>query len=178
MRLALRLALLLSIAAQVMGKGAGAWLDAHHYKPGSFAGLRFIAEDPPHVLNVVGTDDGVGAPPRIARATVAGFEEQPERAEGREVDREQRGLRHVLDGADEAPHPLAEHAELGLLQEGFLPARPLLARRLHERPLLLRPQRHAKRHLRHVEGIRRLRARRARLEVGEGCTARVGCRLD
>ena len=58
MRLALRLALLLSIAAQAMGKGAGAWLDAHHYKPGSFAGLRFIAEDPPHVLNVVGTDDG------------------------------------------------------------------------------------------------------------------------
>ena len=73
MRLALRLALLLSIAAQAMGKGAGAWLDAHHYKPGSFAGLRFIAEDPPHVLNVVGTDDGVGAPPRTARATAAIF---------------------------------------------------------------------------------------------------------
>ena len=68
MRLALRLVLLLAIAAHAMGKGAGAWLDAHHYKPGSFAGLRFIAEDPPHVLNVVGTDDGVGAPPRTARA--------------------------------------------------------------------------------------------------------------
>ena len=74
MRLALRLVLLLSIAAQAMGKGAGAWLDAHHYKPGSFAGLRFIAEDPPHVLNVVGTDDGVGAPPRTAaRATLSPF---------------------------------------------------------------------------------------------------------
>ena len=68
MRLAFRLVLLIAIAAQAMGKGAGAWLDAHHYKPGSFAGLRFIAEDPPHVLNVVGTDDGVGAPPRTARA--------------------------------------------------------------------------------------------------------------
>ena len=74
MRLALRLVLLLAIAAHAMGKGAGAWLDAHHYKPGSFAGLRFIAEDPPHVLNVVGTDDGVGAPPRTARATAAIFD--------------------------------------------------------------------------------------------------------
>ena len=74
MRLALRLVLLLAIAAHAMGKGAGAWLDAHHYKPGSFAGLRFIAEDPPHVLNVVGTDDGVGAPPRAACATAAIFD--------------------------------------------------------------------------------------------------------
>ena len=38
-------------------KGAGAWLDPKHYKGrASFAGMRFIAEDPPHVLNVVGTD--------------------------------------------------------------------------------------------------------------------------
>ena len=75
MRLGLRLVLLLAIAAQAMGKGAGAWLDAHHYQgPASYAGLRFIAEDPPHVLNVVGTDDGVGAPPRTARATAAIFD--------------------------------------------------------------------------------------------------------
>ena len=41
-------------------KGAGAWLDPKHYKGrASFAGMRFIAEDPPHVLNVVGTDDGI-----------------------------------------------------------------------------------------------------------------------
>ena len=47
--------------ATVHGRmGAGAWIDPHHYKgPDSFAGLRFISEHPMHVLNVVGSDDGL-----------------------------------------------------------------------------------------------------------------------
>lgn len=39
----------------------GAYTDPNHYKGGgSFAGMRFIAEmdDPPHILRMVGTDDG------------------------------------------------------------------------------------------------------------------------
>ena len=60
---------LLATLPLAAAKGAGAWLDPKHYKGrASFAGMRFIAEDPPHVLNVVGTDDGVGVPPRTARA--------------------------------------------------------------------------------------------------------------
>ena len=39
--------------------GAGVWKDPHHYvSDSSLAGLRFISESPPHVLNVIGTDDG------------------------------------------------------------------------------------------------------------------------
>ena len=56
----LRGLLLLATLPLAAAKGAGAWLDPKHYKGrASFAGMRFIAEDPPHVLNVVGTDDGV-----------------------------------------------------------------------------------------------------------------------
>jgi len=39
--------------------GSGAWKDPNHYvNDNSLAGIRFIAEFPPHTLNVVGTDDG------------------------------------------------------------------------------------------------------------------------
>lgn len=37
---------------------AGFFKDPNHYQPGSWAGLRAIAEFPPHVLTMVGSDDG------------------------------------------------------------------------------------------------------------------------
>ena len=38
----------------------GCYLDKNHYAgPTSWAGLRFIAEGPPHTLKMVGSDDGV-----------------------------------------------------------------------------------------------------------------------
>ena len=38
----------------------GAYIDRVHYQgPSSFAGMRYIAEGPPHVLQMVGTDDGI-----------------------------------------------------------------------------------------------------------------------
>jgi len=36
----------------------GVFRDLGHYVAGSFSGLRFISEDPPHALTVVGSDDG------------------------------------------------------------------------------------------------------------------------
>lgn len=36
----------------------GFFKDPHHYKEGTWAGLRVIAEFPPHVLTMVGSDDG------------------------------------------------------------------------------------------------------------------------
>ena len=36
----------------------GVFFDPHHFKVGTFRGMRFIAEDPPHVLKMVGSDDG------------------------------------------------------------------------------------------------------------------------
>ena len=51
---------LLSLAAKASAHGAGVWKDPNHYVgEESLAGLRFIAEQPAHVLQVVGTDDGV-----------------------------------------------------------------------------------------------------------------------
>ena len=39
--------------------GSGAWLDTHHTKEGKdHAGVRYISESPPHVLTMVGSDDG------------------------------------------------------------------------------------------------------------------------
>ena len=37
----------------------GLFLDTAHYVPGSFAGVRVLAERPHHVLHLVGSDDGV-----------------------------------------------------------------------------------------------------------------------
>ena len=46
--------------ASVAAHGAGVWRDPNHaLGDGSLAGLRFIAESPPHVLTLVATDDGV-----------------------------------------------------------------------------------------------------------------------
>ena len=43
----------------VSAAGAGAWSDpAHRAGPHSFAGTRFVAESPEHVLTMVGSDDG------------------------------------------------------------------------------------------------------------------------
>ena len=51
---------LLSLAAKASAHGAGVWKDPNHYVgEESLAGLRFIAEQPAHILQVVGTDDGV-----------------------------------------------------------------------------------------------------------------------
>ena len=47
------------LIAGASAHGAGAWRDPHHYVDDtSLAGLRFVAEDPPHTLIMVGTDDG------------------------------------------------------------------------------------------------------------------------
>ena len=49
-----------AVAAGRRAHGAGVWKDPNHYVgEESLAGLRFIAEQPAHVLQVVGTDDGV-----------------------------------------------------------------------------------------------------------------------
>jgi len=40
---------------------AGRWFDTRHVSPGSFSGTRFIAEDPPHVLTVVGVNEDTKA---------------------------------------------------------------------------------------------------------------------
>ena len=43
----------------VAAHGSGAWKDPHHTIEGKpFSGMRYIAEGPPHVLKVVGSDDG------------------------------------------------------------------------------------------------------------------------
>ena len=36
-----------------------AFLDTAHYVPGTFKGVRVFAETPHHVLQIVGSDDGV-----------------------------------------------------------------------------------------------------------------------
>jgi len=38
---------------------AGVFFDPNHHVPGTWKGLRLIAEDPPHSLKMVGSDDGV-----------------------------------------------------------------------------------------------------------------------
>ena len=54
-----KLLLLASLVAQACAHGAGVWKDPHHYvSDSSLAGLRFISESPPHVLSLIGTDDG------------------------------------------------------------------------------------------------------------------------
>ena len=54
-----RLLLLASLAASAAAHGSGVWKDPNHYiSDSSLAGLRFVSEFPPHVLNLVGTDDG------------------------------------------------------------------------------------------------------------------------
>ena len=46
--------------ASVAAHGAGVWTDPKHaLGDGSLAGLRFVAESPPHVLTLVSTDNGV-----------------------------------------------------------------------------------------------------------------------
>ena len=46
--------------ASVAAHGAGVWTDPNHaLGDGSLAGLRFVAESPPHVLTLVSTDNGV-----------------------------------------------------------------------------------------------------------------------
>ena len=46
--------------ASVAAHGAGVWTDPNHAQgDGSLAGLRFVAESPPHVLTLVSTDNGV-----------------------------------------------------------------------------------------------------------------------
>ena len=56
------LAMIVSVVAAESKKKVphhGAYLDPKHYLgPHSFAGMRFIAENPSHVLKMVGTDDG------------------------------------------------------------------------------------------------------------------------
>ena len=43
----------------VAAHGSGAWLDPAHANPSNpLAGMRYIAEAPPHVLTMVGSDDG------------------------------------------------------------------------------------------------------------------------
>jgi len=45
------------MAAPFPDDHVGRWYDTRHVMPGGFAGTRYIAEDPPHVLTVVGTDE-------------------------------------------------------------------------------------------------------------------------
>lgn len=58
----MRLSILVAATVLIAGTsahGAGAWRDPRHYVDDfSLAGLRFVAEDPPHTLTMVGTDDG------------------------------------------------------------------------------------------------------------------------
>ena len=51
--------LALSLASGAFGHGAGVWRDPEHYQSDdSLAGIRFIAESPPHHLTLVSTDNG------------------------------------------------------------------------------------------------------------------------
>ena len=55
----MRAALLFLFVAQAEAHGAGVWKDPGHYASDvSLAGTRYVAEYPPHVLTMVGTDDG------------------------------------------------------------------------------------------------------------------------
>jgi len=42
----------------VIGTSHGLFLDKNHVSPGTFKGVRFIAETPHHILNFIGSDDG------------------------------------------------------------------------------------------------------------------------
>ena len=54
------LVLVLSLGGAAAVPHHGAYSDPAHYAgPSSWAGMRFIAEGPPHVLKMVGSDDGV-----------------------------------------------------------------------------------------------------------------------
>ena len=53
------LTILAASLGTALAKGAGVWTDPNHYTGKGFAGIRIVAEDPPHVLKLVGTDDGV-----------------------------------------------------------------------------------------------------------------------
>lgn len=49
-----------SLASGALGHGAGVWRDPKHYQSDdSLAGIRFIAESPPHHLTLVSTDNGI-----------------------------------------------------------------------------------------------------------------------
>ena len=50
---------LASLAAAIAVPHHGAYADPNHYKEGSFAGMRYIAEINDHVLVMNGSDDGV-----------------------------------------------------------------------------------------------------------------------
>jgi len=54
----LRVLLIISATVGVSAHGSGTWLDTHHATSMPNSGTRFIAESPPHVLTMVGTDDG------------------------------------------------------------------------------------------------------------------------
>ena len=59
-RMKLCLGLIALSLASVAAHGAGVWTDPNHaLGDGSLAGLRFVAESPPHVLTLVSTDNGV-----------------------------------------------------------------------------------------------------------------------
>ena len=51
--------ILVGFLSTALAKGSGVWTDPNHYTGTGFAGIRIVAEDPPHVLKLVGTDDGV-----------------------------------------------------------------------------------------------------------------------
>lgn len=56
LRAAVALAL---VAATIAVPHHGAYADPNHYKKGSFAGMRYIAEKANHVLVLVGSNDGI-----------------------------------------------------------------------------------------------------------------------
>ena len=47
-----------AFAATIVETGHGLFIDPEHFVPGSFAGVRVIAEVPQHTLHMVGSDDG------------------------------------------------------------------------------------------------------------------------
>ena len=56
----LQLLLTLAGAATATAHGSGAWLSPGHENPANWQqGMRYVAEDPPHTLTMVGSDDGV-----------------------------------------------------------------------------------------------------------------------
>ena len=56
--MALMITLALAMLTGVAAHGSGAWRDPKHAVEGSYAGMRYIAEGPPHILKMVGSDDG------------------------------------------------------------------------------------------------------------------------
>jgi hypothetical protein len=54
----MKAALLLCCVASTNAHGSGAWKDPNHWKEdGSFAGMRYISEGPPHELTIVGSGE-------------------------------------------------------------------------------------------------------------------------